>query len=351
VVEWYHRGLGAFERPVHGGEEFEAPFKARLLALALTFADRGAPAKSELEALVAETSAFRAELDEKMKHGRDRLLELASFNPAVARDVIERIRVADADPQVRHALYALLDHFGVRIKDHEEGDVFLDPSHAYLESFPSIPPDGMLATFNRTRAIAREDIRFLSADHPLVQDAIDLLIDSPAGTTAFGAVEAKTPNLLLEAVFVLEAMADTRWHVDRFLAPTPVRVVVDLRGGDLTAQRDVGTLAGYVEDGDLHRFLERPGFGPDAIRTMLETATRRAEADAAQLRETATAEAARTLKAELQRLTDLQKVNDHVRPEEVALLTQQLERTQAAIKDARLRLDSLRLVLEGPQRG
>jgi len=63
----------------------------------------------------------------------------------------------------------LLDHFGVRIKEHEEGDVFLDPSHAYIEGFPSIPADGMLATFNRQRAIVREDIRFLSADHALVQ--------------------------------------------------------------------------------------------------------------------------------------------------------------------------------------
>ena len=63
------------------------------------------------------------------------------------------MRAADADPSLRNFLVDLLDHFGVRIKDHEEGDVFLDPSHAYVESFPSIPADGMLATFDRARAI------------------------------------------------------------------------------------------------------------------------------------------------------------------------------------------------------
>ena len=107
----------------------------------------------------------------------------------------------------------------MRIKEHEEGDVFLDPSHAYVEGFPSIPHDGMLATFNRQRAIVREDIRFISPDHSLVQDAIDLLIDSKSGTTAFGRIESDKPNLLLETIFVLEAVADSRWHVDQFLAP------------------------------------------------------------------------------------------------------------------------------------
>lgn len=52
--------------------------------------------------------------------------------------------------------------------------------------------------------------------------------------------------------------------------------------------------------------------------------------------------------AERHRLIDLKKVNDHVRPEEIALAQEQLERTRAAIAGARLRLDALRLVLEGP---
>jgi ATP-dependent helicase HepA len=144
--------------------------------------------------------------------------------------VIERIRAVDADPFLREFLLALLDHFGVRVREHEEGDVFLDPSHAFIEGFPSIPADGMLATFQRRRAIAREDIRFVSADHSLCRMRSICLLESKTGTTAFGRIEADEPALLLEAVFVLETVADSKWHVDQFLAPTPVRVVVDLRG-------------------------------------------------------------------------------------------------------------------------
>lgn len=348
VVEWYHRGLDAFETLLHGGHDFEEAFKAELLELALRFADAGGAGRKQLEALIGRTVAFRKELAAKMKQGRDRLLELNSFQPQVAARTIERVREADADLSVRHFLVAVLDHFGVRIKDHEEGDLFLDPSHAYIESFPSIPADGMLATFDRKRAIVREDIRFLSADHPLVQDAIDLLIDSPVGTTAFGHLEADRPNLLLEVVFLLEAVADSRWHVDQFLAPTPARVVVDLRGNDLTQDRDSASLASYVEDSDLHRFLENPGFNAQVLKGMLANANAIAIERSRTAMAAASAKAKEALGADWQRLVDLQKLNDHVRPQEVALAAERRDRTCAAIEQARLRLDALRVIVESP---
>ena len=66
----------------------------------------------------------------------------------------------------------VLDHFGVRITDHEGGDLFLDPSHAFIEAIPGVPHEGALITFDRARALSREDIPFVSRDHPLVRDML-----------------------------------------------------------------------------------------------------------------------------------------------------------------------------------
>jgi ATP-dependent helicase HepA len=245
-------------------------------------------------------------------------------------------------------LVALLDHFGVRIAEHETGEMFLDPTHAYVESFPSIPRDGMHVTFDRRRAIAREDIVFLSQDHSLVRDALDLLINSPAGTTAFSVLEADEPNLVLEAIFVLEAVADSRWHVDQFLAPTPVRVVVDVRGRDLSLERNADAPDDAMQDGKLQRFLERPGFDAAVLKAMLDGAGGFAEAKSRLMKRDAAARANAALGADVQRLVDLRKLNDNVRLEEIELAQERLRQTAAAIDNARLRLDSLRLVLEGP---
>lgn len=347
VLEWYHRGLDAFETPLHGGSEFQDTFKDRVLELAQAYGDGGKVGKRQLDELVAETRKFREALTEKMRHGRDRLLELNSFDRTVAERVIERVRAADADPFLREFLLSLLDYFGVRLKEHEEGDVFLDPSHAYIEGFPSIPADGMLVTFARKRAIAREDIRFMTADHSLVQDAIDLLIESPAGTTAFGVLEADEPALLLEAIFVLETVAETRWHVDQFLAPTPVRVVVNFRGEDVASEFPAPAFAADVEDHNIHRFLERPGFNAALLKTMITAATERAGEQSTTLKAASDARASVALASDLERLMALKKINDQVRPEEIALAQEQLEKTRSAIEQARLRLDSIRLVVAG----
>ena len=350
VARWYDEGLDAFESPLHGGTEFVDQFRERLLVLAAASASsarRGAEAGEAMDRLIEETAAFRKELMRRLAKGRDRLLELNSFNREIAEGVISRIRETDADPYLRTFLTDLLDHFGVRVAEHEGGELFLDPSHAYVEGFPSIPREGMLATYDRRRAIVREDIRFLSQDHPLVRDAIDLLLNSPRGTTAFGWVESDTPNLLLEAVFVIEAVAETRWHVDEYLAPTPIRVLVDLRGRDMSDERPAAEFAEEVEDADLARFLERPGFSAEVMRTLVTTAERAAEARAGERRSGALARAQAVLAPAVDRLFQQQRINDHVRTEEINLARQRWDRTREAIDQSRLRLDAVRLVLEG----
>jgi ATP-dependent helicase HepA len=51
------------------------------------------------------------------------------------------------------------------------------------------------------------------------------------------------------------------------------------------------------------------------------------------------------LDAEITRLEELQRRNDHVRPEEVAVLREHKQAMEAALAEARLRLDGLRLIL------
>jgi len=353
LAHWYHDGLGGFEAPLHGGNDYRDQYHSRLLALVAEYAagnDSRATAAPKLKKLIAETQKFRATLNQKLAQGRDRLLELNSFDAPRADALLEKIREADRSPTLRANLTALLDHFGVRVTDHEEGDVSLDASQAYVEAFPSIPADGgMLATYSRTRAISREDIRFLSADHPLVQDTIDLLINSATGTTAFCLLESDTPNLLLEAVFVLETVEDTRWHLDQFLPPTPLRVLVDIHGRDHSAELSAEALARDLEDAPLPQFLEKPGFNATLLKNLLEGATELAESRAAPLRQAAREAAATALTDELQRLVHLSKLNRSVSPREIELAKKQVRQTRKAIEASRLRLDSLRLILGGTQ--
>jgi len=59
-------------------------------------------------------------------------------------------------------------------------------------------------------------------------------------------------------------------------------------------------------------------------------------------------EMAAQLQHEIARLKELQKVNRSVRAEEVELLVQQQSALDRHLADARLRLDSIRLIQRGP---
>ncbi len=347
ILEWYHKGLDAFETPTHSGNEYQTKFKDRLLTLALQHDHK--IGQEKLNQFIAETIEFRHELSLKLKKGRDRLLELNSFDSQIAAQVIERIREADANPFLKDFLYELLDHFGVRMVEHEEGDVFLDPSHAYVEAFPSLPHEGSLVTFERQRAITREDITFVSPDHPLIWDSLDLLIDSATGTASIGYLEADTPNIILETVFVLETIADPKWHVEQFLSPVPIRVFTDIRGDDLTESHGQTDKLNQLKDGNIHRFLENPSFNADLFKGMIDQANILADKKALTMKKTSLAEAKRVLSQDIQRLIDLQKINDHVREEEIDLAKEQLLHNCEAIEKARIRLDSIRLIVEGPE--
>jgi len=54
------------------------------------------------------------------------------------------------------------------------------------------------------------------------------------------------------------------------------------------------------------------------------------------------------LRAEISRLEELSELNDHVRPEETAILEAQRAALEAAFANARPRVDALRLILRTP---
>ncbi len=352
VAEWYHQGLDAFEECAHGSNEFYQKFGERLVDKALAYgSSRSSIRRDELESMIDETAGFKRKLDRKLKLGRDRLLELNSFDEQVANGILDKIHESDDDTSLRSFLFKLLDYFGVRIEEHEGAEVFLDASHAFVDSFPSIPLDGMLATFDRKQAIAREDIAYLSPDHPLVLDVFNLLINSDKGICSFAIRSCDTPNLLLEAIFVLEPVALSKLHVDRFLSPTPLRILVDVHGSDLTHERDFAWTCTQISNGSINRFLERPGFNASMFHSMIAGASDIAEDASQRIRAEASTHMKKALADEIQRLVDLKKINDNVRPEEIEMAKAEMTGLQEAIDHARLRLDSLRLIVEGPVDG
>jgi ATP-dependent helicase HepA len=229
LARWYQDGLDAFEANLEGGHELLRQFGRAVHDLALEFpvADEAA-AERELAELLRASKTARHELRRILEQGRDRLLEMNSFRPLVAQQIINQIHETERAEELEDYLLDIFDHFGVHLEELAPHTWQLNPQGVITESFPAMPRDGLSATCDRCRALAREDVDFLTWDHPMVGGAMELLLGSETGNCAFGVLPSSAERtLLLELVFVLEVIAELRLHVDRFLPATPIRLVVN----------------------------------------------------------------------------------------------------------------------------
>jgi len=350
LARWYHEGLNAFESNLEGGNELLRQFGRAVHDLALEYpvADRSA-AEQELTGLLNQTRAARLEIRYRLEQGRDRLLELNSFRPAKAQEIIGQIQAQDGQPVLENYMLDVFEHFGVHIEELAPHTWELNPQGITTDSFPALPAEGMIATFDRRHALSREDVGFLTWDHPMVNGAMDLLLGAETGNCAFAVLP--TPDdrtMLLELIFVLEAIATPHLHADRFLPPTPVRVLVSHKLVDLTAAFIGPGWEEKLEKGSPHKLIENADIARRVLPRMFQTGEKLAEGGAATLRQTALNEMNHLLGHEVQRLQSLAQVNDHVRPLEIKLAQAQQEELAAALQRSRLRLDSLRLIWRGP---
>jgi ATP-dependent helicase HepA len=293
---WYHEGLDSFRKQLQGGRELLERFGPRINAL---------KSREELYALIQETRAARDEIAARLHEGRDRLLELNSFRPAAAAALLEEIEREDHDRTLEEFMLAVWDFYAIRVEEIAERTYKLGSAGALSDAFPGLPAGGFTVTCDRERALVREDAQFLTWDHPLVSGALDLLLGSEKGNSS--RTQSVKPGL--EAVYLLECIAPSGLHVDRFLPPTPIQVSVD--GQDL--------------------------------EEMLESAREQAQAQVSKLVTQAKQEMTLQLSAEIERLKELKKTNPSVRPEEIVLLIDERRVLGEHLSAARLRLDALRV--------
>jgi len=323
--------------------------RIRDLALKNTVSTNSGPGNTDAQTtLLDETRSYRDELVATLARGRDRLLEMNSFRPVVAGKLVDAIRAEDRDATLEAFMLDVFEEFAIETEDLGPRTYALHPRDVTRDAFPSIPEDGVTVTFDRKQALSREDISFLSWDHPMVTGAVDMILGSETGTASFGVLHDENgSSLLLEVIYVLESVADGQLHVDRFLPSTPLRVVVNHAQVDVSNSHPADVLSKRVRRGHVEHLLENPSMAQTVIPAMLDAASGLAD----ELATSVISDSLRRMKMatshEIDRLNTLLEVNKHIRPEEIKLAEQQQSRLATAIEGARVRLDSLRLIQKG----
>lgn len=348
LVQWHHEGLNGVERSLKGGYAYFDKFHNKIFNLGLRCQLGNATTAVEIERLISESRRFSDDLEHRLSLGQESLIALNSFRSEIADELVAQINELDADYSLENFMNLIFDHFGINVVDIDSRTLSIKPGQLFVDSFPCLPKEGLTVTFDRSRALGREDIEFLTWDHPMVRGSMDLILSMEKGNctmVVWKDFKEGTPALLIEAIYIIETVAPPQLHIDRFLPPTPLRVLVDLEGKLLSDQFSHEFINQNCLDEEAFRLKEDAALLNAVVPSMLREAKEHASEEKSTILQTAITRAHNFLDGEAIRLKELQKINSSVGDKEIDIAENLTLKVTRHIAKADLRLDAVRLIL------
>ena len=341
LARWYHEGLNAFEQTCPIGmalfEQYETLLKVR------------SENKADFEQLILQTQKQAKALHLALEKGRDRLLELNSNGGEKAQRLAAEIAQTDNSPQLVDFALNLFDIIGVEQDDLGENSIVITPTGTMLvPDFPGLKEEGVTVTFDRQLALAREELEFLTWDHPMIRQGIDLIASSDIGKASMALLVNKqlpAGTLLVELIYVIESQSPKGLQLNRFLPPTPVRLLLDSKGNNLAEQVNFNTLQNKLKPLSKDIANKMVKMARPNIEQLIKIGDQKMTEIAQAKIQEASRLADQTLSAELNRLIALKAVNKNIRQAEINVLEKQRVLSLEELSKASWRLDSLRVIM------
>jgi len=344
LARWYHQGLNAFSVNVPGVYQVYQKLNKELMEILMK---REFPL---LKKFIETSQELVADVSKKTHEGRDHLLELNSFRPEVAKSIINEIKAIDEEKELEDFMLKVFDLYDIQEDYLSEKTYRLNLTLLSTTEFPLpvLRRDDLKITFDRKTALLNEDIEFLSWDHPMVYGILELILGTEKGNcTAALWHDAKNQEILLEAIFVLESIAPKNLYIDRFLPPTPIRVMVNHSLEDCGKKYPVNICNEHLENYDEPTILDTPKIKQEVLPKMVEASYEIANNSADEIKSRGLNNIISSLNKELNRLKELKKMNNNIKEEEILSCEGDMELLKSTIESSRLRLDSLRFIYKG----
>ncbi|EGU59696.1 ATP-dependent helicase HepA [Vibrio nigripulchritudo ATCC 27043] len=343
LARWFDEGLSAFGETCPTGRAVYDQYSEQLIEML-------ASGNTEtLDEVIEHSRHMNQELKFKLEQGRDRLLEIHSNGGEKAQGIVEQIESTDGDTNLVTFALSLFDTIGLNQDDKGENALVVTPSeHMMVPSYPGLPYEGATITFDRDTALSREDMHFMSWEHPMIQGGIDLLLSEGVGTSAVSLLKNKAlpvGTILLELVYLVDAQAPKRSGLSRFLPQTPIRMMLDGKGNDLSEQVEFEGFNRQLSPVNRHLASKLVNSVQNDVHKLIEAGEGHIQGHLEKVREGALKDMQSSLNGELERLQALKAVNPNIRDEELESIESQIKELTGYIQSAQIQLDSLRLIV------
>ncbi len=354
LYHWYDSALNIFNQisPTAQSvqEQYIAQLKPLLEGIKIAATDDN---HAILQNLIADAKHTRLALEAQLQTGRDRLLEYNSCRPGVAGRIAGAMHDFDANNLLPQFVERFLASANIDYSVQRDGSWVISPVDSteisdYIEGLPLGEEDGMTLTFERELALQREEIDFVTHEHPLMQAIYELVSTSTFGNTTVGMLKsAAMPQgmVMLEVNFRVEAIAPKLLNLPATLPAQNIRVFISEQGSDLSERISSEMIMPHIERLDKNRARQVIKARSDVIEQRYYEAEAIAKAQLADIGEQANNRFSQQWSREVKRLKHLQTINPNVRPAEIERLEQLQLQGEQALATLSLVPDSIRVLV------
>ena len=207
--------------------------------------------------LISESQQLTTTLQAKLEQGRDLLLEFASFDALDGDRITQALSDAEARKPLSNYLSESFRFFGLELEPLSSQVQLVKPttllqtrstvsaeSQGHLQ-YPEIAEEGIAYTLDRATALAREDIQFLTWEHPLVSQALDRVLSDQIGNACVSLIKRPAlpaGTLLVECLYRLDCAAPPHLELQQHLEQPFLRFIIAPGLIDLTPRFDFDPL-------------------------------------------------------------------------------------------------------------
>ncbi|HOV14827.1 MAG TPA: SNF2-related protein, partial [Spirochaetota bacterium] len=333
LTRWYHEGLNAFEMNIPDGELIFTLFENKLKNLTEISADL-------FEKIINETKKSHEKNIKILENGRDSLLELNSFNQKKSEAILNEINDWEEDSEIEEFIHDIFDYFGINENPIGERTYILTPGNVKTDAFPKIDDDGVVISYNRKKSLKSEKILFMNPDHPYVMRSIELMQSGDYGSASIGFwYSNEKENIFIETIFIAECVAPINLHVNKFMPPTPIRIMLDINLNDYTEHYSTEIIEYNLKNDKTlaNQFMEDDEFFLNELPQIIEKSKAMATNKLNILKNRSIKDMKNYYLKERERLTYLKEINSGVKEDEIRMIDNKVIKLEEHIKETGIR--------------
>jgi ATP-dependent helicase HepA len=351
LVQIYHQGFDLFESTrVSAQGLLERHFEQVTELIGSFDSTRTGTSIEALNQLIEQLVPERRALDQALEQGRDWLLERHSCDEQQASKIVTSLQETDLQSaeQLQPFIDRVCDLYGIEQDYHSADCHILRPGdHMVHPQFPHLPEEGLTYTCNREMAVSRDEIQFFSWEHPLICGAMELLLNESTGNSCVAYLEKhayKTGQFYLQVQFTLSCQAPKHLQLQRYLPTAGLR---------LSALPDGTLKQGVIDRMDALQDIEKKtavlliNNMRAPIQKTLKQVEQAGQNQLPELLKRALEKVDQEHDAEIRRLKELKKRNPNIRQQEIDSLQRKQQQLRLHIEQAKLRVDSIRVIFCG----